>query len=167
MLSNEELEGISQEDLERELSRLTIEWNLVELLQELFEEEEKATNWNRDTFLSNLSNITHSWQALDSGTVGEVISRWVGHGFLVDFPNIARSKPDDKGRDLRISRSAAGKWEIDATVYYRDIGGSEEQYAANYQFRVSKDELNKREREIKEERDKAGAKLRHLEGGLG
>lgn len=167
MLSNEELEGISQEDLERELSRLTIERNLVGLLRELFEEEEKVTNWNRDTFLSNLGNITHSWQALDSGTVGEVISRWVGHGFLVDFPNIARPKPDDKGMDLRISRSAGGKWEIDATVYYRDIGESEEQYVANYQFRVSKDELDNRESEIIEERDKAGVKLRHLEGRLG
>lgn len=143
--------ALSEEMREREVIRRAIELNLLDGLRDLFiEGDEESTSFHRNSFLDYLSQITHSWQTLDSGTVGEVITHWVGRGFLVDFPEFQEYSADKEWRSVKIEPSASGKPEVRAVAAYRD---GPKQYTATYRFRISKDEIDQRMKEARTEKD--------------
>lgn len=141
---------LSEKEIDREVERRQIELNILEGLNEVLAGGDDETKSDRGYFLDYLDMISHSWQVGESGTVGEVFTRLVARGLLKELPTVAEMGQESEWRTVEVTPADNGKSEIRAVASYRD---REKIYIATYHFIVSKEDVEKREREARAEKD--------------
>ncbi|MBX4205654.1 hypothetical protein KW795_00480 [Candidatus Microgenomates bacterium] len=143
----------------REINRSWVEVRLTEHLLNYIDSngsEENAEKHEKD--LHNvLSQMTIAYNYQSSGTVGEVITRWMGLGLLKDFPKVTDLADTESAENQRFTEllKANDQYTLKTNVEYTYFPSKGKNHRGNsiWEFNFTKEKLIARMEEAKKEQE--------------
>lgn len=172
--SNKDLGPVPQHEeidfLERQRNRTLVEGSLVHELTSLISDPDPGyVKYQKGTLERNLERYTYDWQVgyktpegtmNTSGTIGEIVSRWVGIGILEDFPEfsdtnpITRVTPEDSVKIEPDVSKENNKYKVQVVVIFpiEESEWSPKYKYATWSFNLDREVLEKRWKDCEAER---------------
>jgi hypothetical protein len=164
MNSVDEYQGLSEKDvkadIDRRFERIAVEKAFINIMTDVLQAPEDKLE--SSDCISNIKRYTYEWQVgyknkegnrNPSGTIGEVVTRWLGSELLEDFPVFRDFEPGDK-ENISVENLKERIKRVNVRAFYRDDTRNNQIVVTDWSFNVSEDRLEKRRGELEQEEEK-------------
>ena len=163
-MSDNNLEMLQPNEIERQLEVLPVEINIIDLVKEyigsLEERNKESIEFFESNMVENMVRYTKDWQfmgdskpGLNSGSVGKAMAHMVGAGILKEFPVLRKcNKKDYMKKPVVVEKEPSN--EVGDCIFELNLilRNGEDNYYAGYLFDTSKQLVSNRLQYLRNQR---------------